>query len=64
MKLLEIQSSVREEGSISRALSEEFIQTWKTVHSGIQHQKRDVGMDPPAHPTGLWTKANCKDSGL
>jgi len=58
MKLLEIQSSVREEGSISRALSEEFIQTWQTVHSGIQRQKRDVGINPPAHPTGLWTKAN------
>jgi FMN-dependent NADH-azoreductase len=58
MKLLEIQSSVREKGSISRCLSEEFIQTWQTIHPGTQHQKRDVGINPPAHPTGLWTKAN------
>jgi FMN-dependent NADH-azoreductase len=58
MKLLEIQSSVREESSISRTLSEEFIQTWLTVHSGTQHKKRDVGINPPDHPTGLWTKAN------
>jgi FMN-dependent NADH-azoreductase len=58
MKLLEIQSSVRQEGSISRTLSEEFIQAWQTAHSEIQHKKRDVGINPPAHPTGLWTKAN------
>jgi FMN-dependent NADH-azoreductase len=58
MKLLEIQSSVREEGSISRTLSEGFIQAWQTAHAEIQHKKRDVGINPPAHPTGLWTKAN------
>ncbi len=58
MKLLEIQSSVREEGSISRSLSDEFVQAWQMAYSGIQHQKRDVGINPPAHPTGLWTKAN------
>ena len=58
MKLLEIQSSVRQEGSISRLLSDEFIQAWKTVHSEIQHKWRDVGINPPAHPTELWTKAN------
>jgi len=58
MKLLEIQSSVRQEGSISRLLSDEFIQAWKTTHSEIQHKRRDVGINPPAHPTELWTKAN------
>lgn len=58
MKLLEIQSSVRQEGSISRLLSDEFIQAWKTTHSEIQHKRRDVGINPPTHPTGLWTKAN------
>jgi FMN-dependent NADH-azoreductase len=58
MKLLEIQSSVRQEGSISRTLSEEFIQAWQTAHSEIQHKQRDVGINPPPHPTGLWTKAN------
>ncbi len=58
MKLLEIQSSVRQEGSISRTLSDEFIQAWQIAHSEIQHKQRDVGINPPAHPTGLWTKAN------
>ncbi len=58
MKLLEIQSSVREEGSISRFLSDEFVQAWQRIYSGTQHQKRDVGINPPAHPTELWTKAN------
>jgi FMN-dependent NADH-azoreductase len=58
MKLLEIQSSVRQEGSISRTLSHEFIQAWQRAHSKIQYKKRDVGINPPAHPTGLWTSAN------
>lgn len=58
MKLLEVQSSVRQEGSISRTLSDEFIQAWKTTHSEMQHKRRDVGINPPAHPTELWTKAN------
>lgn len=58
MKLLEIQSSVRQEGSISRNLSQEFIQAWETAYSKTQHRKRDVGVNPPAHPTELWTKAN------
>jgi FMN-dependent NADH-azoreductase len=58
MKLLEIQSSVRQEGSISRTLSDEFIQTWQTANPQAQHKKRDVGINPPAHPTELWTTAN------
>jgi len=58
MRLLEIQSSVRQEGSISRSLSNEFVQAWQMANIGIQHKKRDVGINPPAHPTGLWTKAN------
>ncbi len=58
MKMLEIQSSVREAGSISRSLSAEFIQAWQTVHPETQYQKRDVGINPPNHPTEFWTKAN------
>ncbi len=62
MKLLEIQSSVREAGSISRDLSQVFIQAWQQAHdaspSPIEHRKRDVGLTPPAHPTALWTQAN------
>ncbi len=58
MKLLEIQSSVRKEGSISRSLSREFIQIWQTSYPKTQHKYRDVGFKPPAHPTELWVKAN------
>ncbi len=58
MKLLAIQSSVRFEGSISRALSEEFIQTLQAKYPAIQRKQRDVGIDPPPHPTALWTQAN------
>ncbi|MGF1524633.1 MAG: FMN-dependent NADH-azoreductase [Leptolyngbyaceae cyanobacterium] len=58
MNLLEIQSSVREIGSISRSLSDEFVKRWQKAHSETQHQKRDVGIAPPAHPTDLWVKAN------
>lgn len=58
MKLLEIQSSVRKVDSISRSLSDEFIKNLQAVHSGAQHQRRDVGSNPPEHPTDLWVKAN------
>lgn len=58
MKLLEIQSSVRVEQSISRALSHEFIEALQNLHPDLQHQQQDVGTNPPAHPTGLWTTAN------
>lgn len=58
MNLLEIQSSVRLEKSISRVLSNQFIQAWKTTYRDPQHKLRDVGINPPAHPTELWTIAN------
>lgn len=58
IKLLEIQASVREVGSISRSLSEHFIAAWQQIQGEIQYQKRDVGINPPAHPTALWTQAN------
>lgn len=58
MNLLEVQSSVREEKSISRSLSKEFIQAWQTAHPTAQYVFRDVGVNPPAHPTELWTKGN------
>lgn len=58
MKLLEIQSSVRHENSISRQLSQVFIEAWQVNHSQVEHTLRDVGMNPPSLPTELWTKAN------
>lgn len=56
--LLEVQSSVRLEKSVSRTLSYDFIQVWQIAHLQAQHQRRDVGSYPPAHPTELWTMAN------
>ena len=58
MKLLEIQSSARQQGSVSRLLSQEFVGLWTKHRPAIEHQQRDVGTYPPAHPTELWTKAN------
>jgi FMN-dependent NADH-azoreductase len=58
MRLLEIQSSVRVEKSISRALSQDFIQAWQRLHPKAEQQQRDVGLHPPAHPTKLWVAAN------
>jgi len=58
MKLLEVQSSARQVGSISRLLSQEFIETWKNHHPAIDYKQRDVGSKPPTHITEIWTKAN------
>jgi FMN-dependent NADH-azoreductase len=58
MNLLEIQSSVRVEQSVSRKLSQEFMQLWQSSHPDGNHQQRNVGINPPAHPTELWTTAN------
>jgi FMN-dependent NADH-azoreductase len=58
MKLLEIQSSVRTYGSISRALSREFVQALQATHAATQHRLRDVGLTPPPHPTERWAIAN------
>ena len=57
MNLLEVQSSVRLEKSVSRTLSYDFIQAWQIAHPQAQHQRRDVGSYPPVHPTELWTMA-------
>lgn len=58
MKLLEIQSSARQQGSISRLLSQEFVAALQDHHSAIEHMQRDVGSNPPSHVNQLWTTAN------
>ncbi|MBI4780742.1 MAG: NAD(P)H-dependent oxidoreductase [Oscillatoriophycideae cyanobacterium NC_groundwater_1537_Pr4_S-0.65um_50_18] len=58
MKLLEIQSSVRQERSISRTLASKFIYQWQSFHPDAQHQLRDVGEHPPALITADWVAAN------
>lgn len=34
------------------------MQTWQNSHPNGCYKQRDVGMNPPAHPTALWTTAN------
>lgn len=58
MQLLEVQSSVRLEKSVSRALSYDFIKAWRELHPQAQHRLQDVGSHPPAHPTEQWAMAN------
>ena len=58
MKLLEIQASARRNGSISRLLSQEFIEIWQEYNLTIEHKSRDVGFEPPSHINELWTTAN------
>ena len=57
MKLLEIQSSARQQGSISRLLGQEFVANLKD-RQAIEYKYRDVGKNPPAHVNELWTTAN------
>ena len=65
MKLLEIQSSARQQGSISRQLSREFVANWKNQHLTVEHRRRDVVKNTPAHVNELWTTANyCDPSKL
>ena len=58
MKILEIDCSVREAGSVSRQLTAEFIARLKARHPDLEHQTRDVGLNPPPHPTAAFTWAN------
>jgi len=58
MKLLEIQSSVRQERSVSRTLISKFIDQWQSFHPEAQHQLRDIGQQQPALITADWVAAN------
>ena len=58
MNLLEIQSSVRQDGSVSRILASKFIFQWRTHQPEAQHHLRDVGGQSPALITGDWVVAN------
>lgn len=62
MKLLEIQSSVRQERSVSRTLVSKFIYQWQSFHPDAQHQLRDLGQEPPALITADWVAANLTPS--
>ncbi|MGP1385642.1 MAG: FMN-dependent NADH-azoreductase [Thainema sp.] len=58
MKLLEIQTSVRHDRSVSRTLASKFIYQWQLIHPDAQHQLRDLGQQPPALITADWVVAN------
>lgn len=58
MKLLEIQSSVRQDRSVSRTLASKFIYQWQSFHPNAQYQIRDIGQQPPALITADWVVAN------
>ncbi|MBW4543175.1 MAG: NAD(P)H-dependent oxidoreductase [Symplocastrum torsivum CPER-KK1] len=58
MKLLEIQSSVRQEGSVSRTLASKFIHAWRSHQIDVKQILRDVGANPPKLPTAAWVVAN------
>lgn len=62
MQLLEIQSSVRQERSVSRTLVSKFIFQWQSFHPEAQHQLRDLGQQPPALITSDWVAANLTPS--
>jgi FMN-dependent NADH-azoreductase len=58
MRLLEIQSSVRQDRSISRTLVSKFIYQWLSLHSDVQHHLRDVVESTPTLITADWVEAN------
>jgi FMN-dependent NADH-azoreductase len=62
MQLLEIQSSVRQERSISRTLASKFIYQWQSFHPEAQYQIRDIGQQQPALITANWVAANLTPS--
>jgi FMN-dependent NADH-azoreductase len=51
-RVLVIESSARQQGSVSRQLTEAFIQQWKIAHPGDSIQVRDLGQQPVPHLDG------------
>ncbi|MES2818371.1 MAG: FMN-dependent NADH-azoreductase [Pseudomonadota bacterium] len=48
-QVLVIQSSARQQDSISRALTEQFIQQWQAAHPADTIKVRDLALDPVPH---------------
>ncbi|WP_341527589.1 FMN-dependent NADH-azoreductase [Nostoc sp. UHCC 0302] len=55
--ILHIDTSPRGERSISRALSYEFITSWKDTHTGDKVTYRDLGHNPVPHVNEAWIAA-------
>jgi FMN-dependent NADH-azoreductase len=47
--VLVIESSARQQGSVSRQLTEQFIQQWQTAYPGDQVTVRDLALEPVPH---------------
>lgn len=58
LNILEINCSVRVANSVSRELANEFIAAVQKSNPNAVHTKRDVGLNPPAHPSESFTVAN------
>jgi FMN-dependent NADH-azoreductase len=48
-QVLVIESSARQQGSVSRQLTEQFIQQWHAAHPGDQVLVRDLALEPVPH---------------
>lgn len=48
-RVLVIESSARQQGSVSRDLTQQFIATWKAAHPADLVQVRDLAIDPVPH---------------
>ncbi|EJO95003.1 NAD(P)H dehydrogenase (quinone) [Ectopseudomonas mendocina DLHK] len=48
-RVLVIESSARQQGSVSRQLTQQFIANWQAAHPADQVQLRDVASDPLPH---------------
>jgi FMN-dependent NADH-azoreductase len=48
-RVLVIESSARQQGSVSRELTQQFIANWQAAHSGDQIQVRDLAVEPVPH---------------
>lgn len=48
-RVLVIESSARQQGSVSRELTQQFIANWQAAHPADQVQVRDLAIDPVPH---------------
>lgn len=48
-RVLIIESSARQQDSVSRQLTQQFISQWKNAHPGDEITVRDLGIDPVPH---------------
>jgi len=55
--ILHLDASARRSRSISRALSQTFVDTWLAARPGDRVIRRDLAIDPPPHVTEEWIAA-------